>query len=171
DHPPLPPPPPHHPPRRYAARLGGDALGRDDGGGPGHGDGAGGDGAAMQRVVEEEARDAARRVREIELVCAVTADDAAVRDRRRRREIDIERLGDRKRVVGEELAAQLVARKGVAIDQRDGEAACGEQRGQRGAGRSGADDRNVYRFHNRIPNRYGKAFTTSFRAAATLLAI
>src|SRR5262249_33931369 len=112
-------------------------------------------------------RDAARGVREVEFVGAAAADDAAARDLRRGRQIDAEQLRDRQRVVREKLAAEFVAREGVAIDQRDGEPAAGEQRGERGACRPRANDRNVYRFHNRIPKRYGKALTTCLRAART----
>src|SRR5947207_12966684 len=110
-------------------------------------------------------------MRKVELVGAFAAYHATARDLRRRGEVDAEHLRDRQRVVRKELAAQFVARKLVAIDERDGEAAFREERRQGGAGRPRADHRDVYGFHNRIPKRYGKRSTTSARAARTFSAM
>jgi hypothetical protein len=75
------------------------------------------------------------------------ADDAAAVDVRRAglvdRVQDAEGFQDGERVVGEELAAELIARKGIAIEQGHTRAALREERRERRAGRSGADDGDV----------------------------
>src|SRR5436309_11256084 len=77
---------------------------------------AGGDGGAEEEIVEEHARDPARRVGKVEVVRAMPRHDAAARDVRRVGQRDAECVEDREGVVGEELAAELVAREGVAVD-------------------------------------------------------
>lgn len=89
-----------------------------------------------------------------------------VRERRKHAEA----VEDRERVVGEKLAAEFVARKGVAIVERDAGTASCEQRRERGAGRTGTDDRDVY-FHSSSPKRNGHLRTTrAFAAPCTFLA-
>src|SRR6185436_8368390 len=126
-------------------------------------------GGAEQEIVEEEAGDAAGGMGERELVRPFRPDDAAALDVRRAGAVDLrdhaEGLEDGERVVGKKLAAQLVARKDVAIVNGDARAAAGEQRGERRAGGAGADD--GYVFHSRMAKRNGQTRTTARRAAAT----
>src|ERR1051326_6693977 len=128
---------------------------------------------AMQQVIEVETRHSARGVRKRELVSALRADDAAALDARRAGLVDLvhdaEWLEHGERVVREKLAAQFVAREGIAIVERDVDAASGEERGERGAGGGGAND--CYAFHKRIPKRTGQTFTPSPRFATTFAAI
>ena len=102
------------------------------------------DGMSKQEIIEKQARYAARRTRKLELVRPAAADDATACDRRRIAEIDSEVLDDRQRIVGEKLAAQLVARKRVAIDERDGTSSPCEERGEGRPGGTSADDRYVH---------------------------
>ena len=81
------------------------------------------DGGAEEEGVEKHARHAARRMWEVELECAAAADDATSMNVRRVAEVDVEMLDDGKGIVGEELAAQFVARESVAIEERDVDAA------------------------------------------------
>jgi tellurite resistance protein len=75
----------------------------------------------------------------------MAADDTAASDRWCVAQGEAEALKDGEGVVREELAAQLVARKAIAIDERDGYSSAGEQSCQRRSGRAGADDRDVDR--------------------------
>ena len=93
-------------------------------------------------------------------------DDAASLNVRHVAQIDAEEVEDRERVVGEKLAAKLVARKRVSVDQCDADAARRQQRGERRSARARADDGDVY-FHNTIPNRNGQSLRTSARGAST----
>ena len=97
----------------------------------------------MQRGIEEHARDAAGGMRESRSVRAMPADDAAARDLRRAVQVDAERVDDRQRVVRKKLAAEFVAREGVAIDERDGEPRRASKRGERRAAGAGADDGDI----------------------------
>src|SRR5712671_5124576 len=97
----------------------------------------------MERVVEKHPRDAARGMGKVECVRAMTADYATTRDLRSAVEIDAERVDDRQRVVRKELAAEFVARKRVAIDERDGMTAPREKSSQCRAARAGADDGDI----------------------------
>ena len=115
---------------------------------------AGGNGVSEEEIVEEHSRDPAGGVGKVELVLAMSRDDATAVNVRRLGNGDAEGVEDRQRVVGEELAAELVARKRVAVDERDGDAAPRQQGGERRAGRAGADDGDVY-FHSSIPQRKG----------------
>src|SRR2546423_271210 len=95
---------------------------------------------------------------------------AASLDSRCGAQIDAERVEDRKRVIREEFAAQLVSRKGVAIDDRHTVTAAREKSGECRSGRAAADDRNIY-FHKSSPKRNGHARTASTRLARTRFAI
>jgi hypothetical protein len=57
------------------------------------------------------------------------ANDATACNRRCLGEREAEVLEDREGIVGEELAAQLVAREAIAVDQRDRYSSAGEKGG------------------------------------------
>ena len=165
--PPPPPPRSHHHPGGDLAAICDDPVGRDV-----H------DGRSLERLctardgvpeeqrIQQHSRDAAGGMREVELICAAAAYDAAAIDRWRGAQVDPKCLEDRQRVVREKLAAEFVARKGVAIGERYAVAAAGQKRGQRRSGRAAADDGDVYR-HKSNPNRNGQARTASRRRALT----
>ena len=128
-------------------------------------------------------------MRKVERVGAMPPDDVTARDFGCAVGIELvqhtERVDDRQRVVGQKLAAQLVARKGVAIDQCDRVAAPRQERSQRRSAGTGTDDRDicvdlrhlrmktlsadyadVRRFlYSRSPKRNGTILTTSTRPA------
>ena len=79
----------------------------------------------------------------LELVSAVAPDDTASFDLWGDTEVDAESFEEREGVVGEKFAAQLVARKAVAVDQRDRCTPPCEQRRQRRPGRTRTDDRDI----------------------------
>ena len=118
--PPPPPPRPHDHPCPDLARVGHHAVRRN---------GcrraaferlrAGGPCVAQQQIVEKEAGDTTRGMRKLELVGAMASDDAASIDLWRVTEVDSEFFEEWQGVVGEKFAAQLVARKTVAVDQCD----------------------------------------------------
>src|SRR6266849_351334 len=109
-------------------------------------------------------------MRKLEFVGAVPADHAAPMDPGRVGEVDGEFFEDGEGIVGQKFAAQLVARKEVAIDQRDRRAAPRQQSCQRRSCRTCTDDCDIY-FHSKRPNRYGHVCTTSKFLAGTLAAI
>src|SRR5947209_5301741 len=169
--PPPPPPRPHHHPCHDLAAIGLDAIARHRG----HRARlqrlrAGRNRIAEQEIIEQQPRDAARSLREVEFVRPMPADDAAPCDRRRIAKVDPESLDDREGVIRQKLATELVPGKRVAVDQRHGATAAGQKSGERRSGRARADNGDVY-FHRSNPNRNGQARTTSAQRASTSVTI
>src|SRR4051794_24125309 len=80
---------------------------------------------------------------QIELHRSRASDDATRRDLRRSGKIDSEGLEDWQRIVREELATELVAGEGVAVDESDRSPVLCQNRRECGTRRTGTDDRDV----------------------------
>ena len=157
--PPPPPPRPHDHPRRDLAAIRGHGDRRDmrDGARPVDDLRAGSDCVAEEQSVEQQSRDAARRVRKVEFVCAAAADDAAAFDRRRgargrgrtrRGSEGRHRRGTRRTACRGETSRDRPGRRSTPRRARRAR--------QRRSGRSASDDRDIY-FHRSSPKRKGHA--------------